>query len=47
MSEVRWGCFRCGKVYQTKEGAVRCHNAHVQPIEDVPNPPRIRWWAGR
>jgi len=43
----RWSCFQCGKLYDTKEGAVRCHNAPVQHIEDHPNPPKLRWWAGR
>jgi len=44
---VRYGCFQCGKIHPTKEEAVRCHNAHVQPIEDHPNPPVIKWWKGR
>ncbi|MEM2839647.1 MAG: hypothetical protein QW505_05450 [Thermoplasmata archaeon] len=43
----RWMCFYCGRVHDTKEKAIKCHNAHVQPIAKHPNPPKIRWWAGR
>jgi len=43
----RWMCFYCGRRHGTKEEAVKCHNAHVQQVFDNPNPPKIRWWAGR